>query len=356
MRLSGCEHEFLERIAVTGTWSVVHRPRVFRATGVGCARATPGATLVDLDLEERKAMRIAITGATGFIGRYIVDHLAGQGHLLRCWYRPHSDRSGFDRVNALEWVEGDLSDGSSARSLVQGCDAVVHAALFRPSAGFRGAEGDLIEFVQKNVVGSLELIEAARKAGVGRFIFISTCAVHEKILDDRPLDEAHPLWATSHYGAHKAAIEKFVHSYGLGDGYPICALRPTGVYGIAQPIQASKWYDLVAAIVRGEPVECRRGGKEVHAADVAKAVGILLTADGITGEAYNCYDRYISEFDVATLAKDLSGSCSPIDGGAKQPKHQIVTDKIQALGMRFGSDELVRQTVEDMVDALRRQT
>jgi nucleoside-diphosphate-sugar epimerase len=88
----------------------------------------------------------------------------------------------------------------------------------------------VIEFVQKNVVGTLMLIEAARRVGVSRFVFISTCAVHEKILDDRPLDEAHPLRATSHYGAHKAAIEKFVHSYGLGDGYPICALRPTGVF------------------------------------------------------------------------------------------------------------------------------
>ena len=57
-------------------------------------------------------------------------------------------------------------------------------------------------------MGTLRLIESARAAGVGRFVFISTCAVHEKILDDRPLDEAHPLWAMSHYGAHKAAIEK----------------------------------------------------------------------------------------------------------------------------------------------------
>ncbi len=52
-----------------------------------------------------------------------------------------------------------------------------------------------------------------------RFVFISTCAVHDVILADRPLDEAHPLWPKSHYGAHKAALEKFVHSYGLGQGW-----------------------------------------------------------------------------------------------------------------------------------------
>jgi nucleoside-diphosphate-sugar epimerase len=200
------------------------------------------------------------------------------------------------------------------------------------------------------VVGTLELIEAARRADVGRFIFISTCAVHEKILDDRPLDEAHPLWPTSHYGAYKAAVEKFIHSYGLGQGYPICALRPTGVYGVARPLQNSKWCDLVAAVARGEMVQCSRGGKEVHAADVAKAAGILLTADGIAGEAFNCYDRYISELDVATLAKELSGSNSQIVGEPMQPKHQIATDKIHALGMQFGGDDLLRQTVAELVE------
>ena len=328
-------------------------------------------------------MKVALTGATGFIGRYIARQLAEQGHSLRCWYRPTSDREGFDSIGELEWIEGDLGDRASADALVDGCDAVVHAALYRPGAGFRGAEGDLVEFAQRNVIGTLQLIEAARlrpnpptalgssgvlsspssrsavtnavrRTGVGRFVFISTCAVHEKILDDRPLDEAHPLWATSHYGAHKAAIEKFVHSYGLGQGYPICALRPTGVYGVARPIQHSKWYDLVSAIVRGEPVHCSHGGKEVHAADVAKATSILLMAEGIAGQAYNCYDRYVSELDVATLAKRISGSTtSPIHDKARQPKHQIVTDKLQALGMVFGGDELLERTVRELVAGIR---
>ena len=273
----------------------------------------------------------------------------------RCWHRPSSNREGFDQITDLEWIEGGLGDWDSANALVEDCDAVVHAALDRPGAGFRGAEGDVIDFVEKNVVGTLELIEAARRAKVRRFVFISTCAIHEKILDDRPLDETHPLWPTSHYGAHKAAIEKFVHSYGLGQGYPICALRPTGVYGIAHPIQNSKWYDMVSAVVRGETVQCSRGGKEVHAADVAKAVGILLTAEGIAGEAYNCYDRYVSELDVATIAKELSRSTSEILGEPKQSKHQIVTEKIRALGMQFGGKQILRQTVAKLVEGVKEE-
>lgn len=308
-------------------------------------------------------MRVALTGCTGFIGRYIACHLSDQGHSLRCWHRPTSDRAGIaesiDLVAEtidLEWVEGELGDSDSTRSLVQGCDVVVHGALYRPGTGFRGAEGDIVEFAEKNILGTLKLIQAAREANVSRFILISTCAVHEKILDDRPLDETHPLWPTSHYGAHKAALEKFVHSYGLGEGYPICALRPTGVYGVNHPVENSKWYDLISKVVRGEDVECSRGGKEVHAGDVAKAVGILLNADGIHGEAFNCYDRYVSEYEVATLAKEFSESSSNIVGEIKQPKHQIVTDKIRALGMQFGGEELLRETVSQLVTAAQRES
>lgn len=298
-------------------------------------------------------MRIALTGATGFIGRYLARQLVGAGHRLRCWYRPQSDRTGWDpQADALAWIPGDLGDEQSAAELVAGCDAVVHAALYHPAGGFRGGEGELLPFVEKNVLGTIRLIEAARQAAVSRFVFLSTCAVHEKILEDRALDEAHPLWPTSHYGAHKAAIEKFVHSHGLGAGYPICALRPTGVYGLNHPANASKWYDLVAAVVRGEPVHCQRGGKEVHAADVARAVEILLQAEQIAGQAYNCYDRYISEYEVAQLARRIAHSSSEITGERNRPRHEIETGKLRALGMEFGGQELLEQTVAQLVAAV----
>ena len=233
--------------------------------------------------------------------------------------------------------------------LVRGVDAVVHAALYRPGTGFRGREGDLPTFVECNVLGTIRLIEAARQAGVGRFVFISTCAVHEQIMDDRKLDEAHPLWPTSHYGAHKAAIEKFIHSYGLGHGYNICSLRPTGIYGLTRPITDSKWYDLVHAVARGESVSSDRGGKEVHAADVAKAVSILLTADGVAGRAYNCYDRYIADQEVAAIAKEITGSKSTIASSNKGPKNQIETSRIRALGMTFGGRPLLEQTIRELL-------
>ncbi len=297
-------------------------------------------------------MRVAVTGATGFLGRYIVNHLLGEGHSCRCWARAGGDRGGFVEADGqLAWINGQLGDEAATEKLVDGVDAVVHSALHRPGAGFRGAEGDLIDFVQTNVLGTLRLITAARAAGVGRFVFISTCAVHEVILDDRKLDEAHPLWPRSHYGAHKAAIEKFVHSFGFGEGYAICSLRPTGIYGLRRPVDKSKWYQLVKDVAAGKAIDSASGGKEVHAADVARAVGILLQADGVAGQCYNCCDMYISDQIVAETARQITGSKSEIASVSKGPKHQIDTSKLEALGMRFGGRPLLVKTVEQLLEA-----
>jgi nucleoside-diphosphate-sugar epimerase len=297
-------------------------------------------------------MHIAITGATGFLGRYLVRRLSQAGHGLRCWHRPGSDRTEQDGV--IEWLPGKLGDHSAAVQLTRGVDAVVHAAVQWEGPRNRGREshGTSSVFLGINLAGSLELFQAAFEAGVPRFIFISTCAVHEVILDDRPLDETHPLWPRSHYGAHKAALEAFVHSFGHGQDWPICALRPTGIYGLARPPSMSRWYDLIGQVLRGEPIATPKGGKEVHAADVARAVELLLTADPkrITGQAFNCYDIYVAEQHVAQIAKEFTGGPSPIVDLNRGPKHQIETAKLRSLGMTFGGEELLRRTIGELVD------
>jgi nucleoside-diphosphate-sugar epimerase len=302
-------------------------------------------------------MRIAITGATGFLGRFIVKHFDQAGHRLRCWFRPENNRDGFERSNSVEWVPGNLEDQQAIASFVRDVDAVVHAALQWERAGASRAagHGDPAAFLDVNLMGSLRLFQAAYEARVPRFVFISTCAVHDVILADRPLDETHPLWPKSHYGAHKAALEKFVHSYGLGQNWPICALRPTGIYGLARPAAASRWFDLVGRVLRNQPISSALGGKEVHAADVAKAVEVLLLADAqsIAGQAFNCYDRYVSEEQVARIAKELTGSSSNIADLNPGPKNQIVTEKLRKLGMSFGGEALLRQTIAEMVQSHR---
>ena len=76
-------------------------------------------------------------------------------------------------------------------------------------------------------------------------------------------------------------------------------------------------------------------------------------AEDIAGQAFNCYDRYVSEFEVATIARELAGSNGQIIGDPKQPQHQIETAKLQRLGMRFGGVPLLRQTIQELVDHVR---
>src|SRR5262249_30679641 len=107
-----------------------------------------------------RLMDIAITGATGFLGRYLVRQLAPAGHPLRCSCRPASDRSGFEPwAGAIDWLPGSLGDESATGALVQGADAVVHAALERPERGsfLASGRGDLEGFLQANLMGSLRL-------------------------------------------------------------------------------------------------------------------------------------------------------------------------------------------------------
>ena len=300
-------------------------------------------------------MQIAVTGATGFLGRHILQKLIAEGHTCRCWWRKKNGKTAPPPHPSLEWIEGDLRNQESHAELITGCDALVHAALYRAPGftSFRGGEGQLSTFAEINLLGSIRLFEAALSVKDFRVVFVSTCAVHEAILEDRLLDENHPTTPRTHYGAHKAALEQFVQSFG-GIGHAICAIRPTGIYGLNSPLENSKWFTLIERITCDESVTCTGGGKEVHAADVAKAISILLSAPEVNGQIYNCCDRYISEFDVAQITAKVSGSATRISGKPKQPRHLIETQKIQKLGMEFGGETLLTKTISQIVDSLKK--
>ena len=301
-------------------------------------------------------MRIAITGATGFLGRYLVRRLAAAGHQLRCWYHPSSDRGGLDDVSAaIEWLPGDLAN-PAAVEFVRGTDAVVHAAVSWEGSGARrrGGPGELLRFLENNLMGSLRLFQAARTAGVSRFVFIATCAVHEVILEDRPLDESHPLWPTSHYGAQSRPGK--IRSQ-LRPGRRLAdLLAPTDRH--LRP-RSSRFQEPL--LRRGRPSPpwgtesdgSRRQGSPRRRRGQGRGAAPGAEASAIAGQAFNCYDIYIAEQHVARIAKELTGSSSSIADLNRGPKHQIETAKLRGLGMTFGGEALLRQTVAELVEAHR---
>ena len=295
-------------------------------------------------------MNIAITGASGFLGRELIRQFASDGCKLRCMSRQPEIQN---RLENVAWFPGELGNNESIAKLVANQDAVVHAGLWRTTDSFRGSEPDLIQYLDANMIGSLRLMLAAREAGVKKFVFVSSCAVHDRILDDRPLDEAHPLWASNHYGAHKAAVEQFVHSFGFGEGFDICALRPTTIYGVDSPLERSRWFKMVQDICDGEPVVADGGGKLVHVADVARAIRLLLGTEGTAGECYSCCEGYFANLDVAQRIKNLAGSDSKISGALTKPKNTIDDSKLRDSGLTYGGETLLEQTLELMINEVK---
>jgi len=147
-------------------------------------------------------MLIAITGATGFVGRQVVEHLLRRDHEVRALVRDPS-RAGWLRDRGVTLVEGDLEDQAALRALVRGAGAVTHLVGIILEIGRQ-------TFERVHVAGTRHLVEAAREAGVGRF-------VHMSALGARPDAAATPYHRT------KAAAEAVVRESGLAHAI----LRPS---------------------------------------------------------------------------------------------------------------------------------
>jgi hypothetical protein len=128
-------------------------------------------------------------------------------------------------------------------------------------------------------------------------------------------------------------------------------LRPSGVYGLHHQPPQSKWYALIRQAAAGDfSGVTARGGKEVHAADVATAVAVLLQADRIAGQCYNCCDSYVCEEQVAAIAARQAGLGYNATRRNPGPRHHIDTSKIRSLGMTFGGSALLEKTIQQIRD------
>ncbi len=297
-------------------------------------------------------MTAAVTGATGYLGRFIVERLIEEGVAVRAWRRPGSDIRGLP--SAVEWLDGDLASPESHAALVGGADMLVHSALDHLPGRYRRGEGDdLPRYLRTNVGESLALAMAARAAGVRRCVVISSRAVFgtEHL---GPIPDGARVSPDTNYGAAKAALEAFVQCWG-GEGWPIAALRPTGIYGMVMPVENSKWFDLVGRALRGEAI-APRSGSEVHGADVAQAVWRLLTADpaAVAGRMFNCSDIVVSTRDIVRLAHRSAGTSGPLPDISPAPKNIMECSGLRQLGIAFGGWPLLEETVAGLVAAVAR--
>jgi nucleoside-diphosphate-sugar epimerase len=299
-------------------------------------------------------MKIAITGLSGFLGHYVAKKLFERDVQMQALVRSTSNIShlkGYEEK--ITFVQGDLGDRDTLKKFVQGADVVIHMAYERNGAGFHdSANNDLKRLLDVNLSGSLELLDASKQSGVKQFIFTSSCAVYGYIFPDIKLDEQHPLVPDSSYGAYKAAVEAFCHSYFMSKNINTTIFRPVGIYGIDPKLAHSEWYDLIKNIKNGVDVEVVGGGKVVHVTDVAHAIDLTIDNKDAFGRIYNLSDFYIDNMSIAEMAEEICDSKSKISGTPKQPINTIDNTESKKLGVRYVGTEGLRQYIQELIDII----
>jgi len=242
-----------------------------------------------MDSDGRLAL---VTGAAGFIGSHLVEALAGQGWRVRCFVRYDSSGSlGFIDTfspglrQSLDIRRSDLLDEDAVDAAVDGVDTVFHlgARISIPYSYASPRDNFMV-----NAVGTLNVLEAARRRGPRRLVHTSTSEVFGSALTV-PMAETHPLQAQSPYAASKIAADKLVQSYHRSFGVPAVTVRPFNTYGPRQSpravIPAIIQQALAGAAIRLGALTPRR-----DLTFVADTVGGFLRAaeaEGVEGMEFN---------------------------------------------------------------------
>ena len=239
-------------------------------------------------------MRILVTGAAGFIGRWVVGELLARGHTVL----PVDNLVAGDVTNLAEFAgrpgllpfeEGDVRDAAACRRWTSGVDAVAHLAA---SISVQDSIDDPGSTFDNDVVGTFNVLEGARASGA-RVLFMSTCMVYDRASTPEGISESHPTKPASPYAAAKISGEALTLSYWHAYGLRTTVVRPFNTYG---PFQRSVGEGGVVAIftrlsLRGETLRIYGDGTQtrdlLYATDCARFVAEALMSDAATGRILN---------------------------------------------------------------------
>jgi len=185
--------------------------------------------------------RILVTGADGFIGSHLVEALVRQGYEVRAFtlYNSFSswgwlDHCATDVLGKFEVFQGDVRDPNGVRTAMKGCDAVLHlAALIAIPYSYHSPD----TYIDTNVKGTLNVLQAARDLGVSRLVHTSTSEVYGTARFV-PITEEHPLQGQSPYSASKIAADQLAYSFYASFDLPVIIARPFNTYGPRQSVRA----------------------------------------------------------------------------------------------------------------------
>ena len=254
-------------------------------------------------------MRCLILGGGGFLGSHLSEALLAQGYAVRIFDRPNLSRfRSVDGDRNLEWLEGDFINHDHVSRAVSGCDVIFH--LISTTLPRSSNENPIYD-VETNVVGTLHLLEVAKKNAIKKLIFVSSGGTVYGIPQEVPIKESHPTEPICSYGISKLAIEKYLNLFHQLHGLDYCVLRLANPFGERQRIAAEQ------------------GAVTVFLDKALRNEEIAIWGDGTVVRDYFYVGDAVSAMTKA-LAYKGSGGVFNIGSGSGQSLNQIL-DAIEAL-------------------------
>jgi NAD dependent epimerase/dehydratase len=264
------------------------------------------------ELMDLKGRRILVTGADGFIGSHLVEELVRRGHSVRAFVFYNSfnswgwlDHAPSDIRKSLEVFAGDIRDPHGIYEAMKGCEVVIHlAALIAIPYSYHSPNS----YVDTNVKGTLNVVQAAKDMAVERVVVTSTSEVYGTA-QFVPITEHHPLQSQSPYAATKIGADQIALSYHASFNTPVSIVRPFNTYGPRQSARA-----VIPTII----TQIASGLSEVHLGslhptrdfsyikDTVQGFIAIAMADACVGKVTNIGSSFeISIGDAANLIAEI---------------------------------------------------
>lgn len=268
-------------------------------------------------------MKVLVTGADGFIGSHLTEALVRKGYQVRAFvhYNSFNDWGWLDTVSGdimadVEVFQGDIRDCHNVEEAVEGVGAVFHlAALIAIPFSYRSPDA----YVDTNIKGTLNVLQAARRSETGRILVTSTSEVYGSARYV-PIDEGHPFQGQSPYSATKIGADRLAESFYRSFRLPVTIVRPFNTYGPRQSARA-----VIPAII----TQLLSGRQKIRLGSLAPTRDFNYVKDTVDGfiSIYES-DRTIGEeINIATQKEIAIGDLARILIDRIDPGARIVCDE-----------------------------
>jgi NAD dependent epimerase/dehydratase len=289
--------------------------------------------------------KVLVTGSDGFIGSHLVEKLSEGGCHVRAFVLYNSFNSwgwldSFPRetIDRMEIYTGDVRDSGGVKKAMEGVDIVFHlAALISIPYSYIHPES----YVDTNIRGTLNVLQAARDRGCEKVLVTSTSEVYGTA-KYTPIDENHPLQGQSPYSATKIGADRIAESFFRSFGTPVVIVRPFNTYGPRQSARAVI-PTIITQLLSGQR-EIKLGSLHptrdlVYVRDTVQAIIEIARSDRTVGEEINIATQ--SEISVGDLAKKIIDRIDP-SAGIRHEGCRVRPDQSEVERL-LGSNEKIRR-------------